>query len=99
MSMSTWSLTYRQSVFKWHQGKKHFWEFYPQDGGENQLALIWNEITSLSPMNKFVCMYACIQLCSHELIRCAWFSPAVNLKENGVAISQLLYGISRVLQK
>jgi len=24
-------------------------EFYPQGGGENQLAWIWNEITSLSP--------------------------------------------------
>jgi len=28
---------------------QHLWEFYPQDGGENQLAQIWIEITSLSP--------------------------------------------------
>jgi len=27
----------------------HFSEFYPQDGGENQLAWISNKITSLSP--------------------------------------------------
>jgi len=38
-----------ESVFKWQQSNKHFQEFYPQDGGENQLAQMWNEITSLSP--------------------------------------------------
>ena len=47
--MSTRSSTSRQSVFKSHQINKLFKEFYPQDGGENQLTSIWNEITSLSP--------------------------------------------------
>jgi len=36
--MSTWSLTYRQSVFKWQQSNKHFSFFFLQDGAENQLA-------------------------------------------------------------
>jgi len=40
---------YQQCVYKWQQRNKHFKEFYLQDGGENQLAYIWNEITSLSP--------------------------------------------------
>jgi len=44
-----WSLTYQQSVFKQYHSNKHIYEFYPQDGGEKQLAQIWNEITSLSP--------------------------------------------------
>ena len=46
--MSLWSLTYQQSVFKWCHSNKHFWEFYLQDGGENHMAQIWNENTSLS---------------------------------------------------
>jgi len=25
-------------VFKWRESNKHLWEFYPQDGGENQQA-------------------------------------------------------------
>jgi len=36
--MSTWSLTYQQSVFKQYHSYKHLSEFYPQDGAENQLA-------------------------------------------------------------
>jgi len=32
------SLTYQQSVFKRYHSNKHFSEFYPQHGGENQLA-------------------------------------------------------------
>jgi len=36
-------------VFKWQQSTKHFYDFYPQDGGENEPASMWNEITSLSP--------------------------------------------------
>jgi len=36
-------------VFKRYHNGKHFSEFYPQDGGENQLAQIQIEITSLSP--------------------------------------------------
>ena len=49
--MSTWSLTYQQSVslFKRYHGDKHFSEFYLQDGGKSQLAKVWNKITSLSP--------------------------------------------------
>jgi len=31
-------LTYQRSAFKRYRGDKHFYEFYPQDGGENQLA-------------------------------------------------------------
>jgi len=46
--MSLWSLTNQQREFKRYYSKKHLWEFYPQNGGENQLAQIWNEITSLS---------------------------------------------------
>jgi len=44
-----WSLAYQQSVFKRYHSDKHFWEFYLQDGGKNQLAQIWTIITSLSP--------------------------------------------------
>jgi len=33
--MSTWSLTYQQSVFKRHHSNKHFSPFYLQDGGKN----------------------------------------------------------------
>jgi len=40
-------------LFKQYHSNKNFSEFYPQDGGENQPAQIWNEITSLSP-----CVYA-----------------------------------------
>ena len=47
--MSTWSLTYRQSVSKRYHSDRHFSEFYLQDGGKNQLARIRNKITSLSP--------------------------------------------------
>jgi len=36
--MSTWSLTYQQSVFKHYQSDKHLSEFYQQDVGKNQLA-------------------------------------------------------------
>ena len=36
--MSVWSLTYEQSAFTQYHSNKHFSEFYPQDGGENQLA-------------------------------------------------------------
>jgi len=32
--MSIWSLTYQWCVFKRRHGNKHFWEFYPQNGGE-----------------------------------------------------------------
>jgi len=31
--MSTWSLTYRQSVFQWQQSKTFLRVFFPQDGG------------------------------------------------------------------
>jgi len=47
--MSTGSLTYQQSTFERYHSDENFSEFYLQDGGENQLAEIWNEITSLSP--------------------------------------------------
>ena len=33
-----WSLACQQSVFQQHHSGKHFSEFYPQDGGESQLA-------------------------------------------------------------
>ena len=36
--MSVLSLTYQQNAFKRYHGDKHFQEFYPQDGGKNQLA-------------------------------------------------------------
>ena len=44
--MSVWLLTWQQSVFKRYHSSKRFWEFYPQDGGENQPAYIWIEIAS-----------------------------------------------------
>ena len=47
--MPAWSLTYKESVFKRCHSDKHFSEFYLQDGGKNQRALIGNKITSLSP--------------------------------------------------
>ena len=37
-TVSLWSSTYKLNVFKRRHSNKHFWEFYPQDGGENQLA-------------------------------------------------------------
>ena len=37
--MSVRPLASRQSVFQWHHSEKHLSEFYPQDGGESQLAL------------------------------------------------------------
>jgi len=37
-TMSLWSLIDQQSVLKRYHSKKHLWEFYPQNGGENQLA-------------------------------------------------------------
>ena len=37
------------SVFKRYHSDVHFSEFYPQDGGENQLAWLTNKITSLTP--------------------------------------------------
>ena len=48
--MSIWSMAYQyqQSVFKRYHSDKHFSGFYLQDGGKNQLAQIWNKITSLS---------------------------------------------------
>ena len=36
--MFIWSRTYQQNVFKRYHSDKHFLEFYPQDGGKNQLA-------------------------------------------------------------
>ena len=39
MKMSVWSLACRQSVFQWYRSEKRLSEFYPQDGGESQLAL------------------------------------------------------------
>jgi len=39
MKMSVWSLACQQSVFqRYHHSEKHFSEFYPQHGGESQLA-------------------------------------------------------------
>ena len=46
MKMSVWSLARQQSIFQQYHSEKHLSEFYPQDGGESQLA---NEITLLSP--------------------------------------------------
>jgi len=48
--MSTWSLTYLQSVLKHYHSDRHLSEFYLQDGGKNQLAQTWNKITSPSPI-------------------------------------------------
>jgi len=42
-------ITDLQGVFKRYRSDKHLSEFYAQDGGKNQLAQIWNKITSLSP--------------------------------------------------
>ena len=47
--MSIRSIAYQQSVYKRCYSNQHFSEFYLQDGGENQLVQLWNEITSLSP--------------------------------------------------
>ena len=38
MKMSVWSLACQQSVFQWYDSEKHLSEFYPQEGGESQLA-------------------------------------------------------------
>jgi len=47
--MSIWSLTYQQSVFNRYLSDKHFSVFYLQDGNKNQLAYMWNKITSMLP--------------------------------------------------
>ena len=39
MKMYVRSLACQQSVFRRYHSEKHFEEFYPQDGGESQLAL------------------------------------------------------------
>ena len=41
---------------------RNIYEFYLQNGGENQLAYIWNEITSLSPyvLLRAACGVACL---------------------------------------
>ena len=38
-------MTYQQSVLKRYHSDKHLSDFYLQDGGNNQLASIWNKIT------------------------------------------------------
>ena len=38
MKMSIWSLACQQSVFQRYHSEYHLSEFYPQDGGESQLA-------------------------------------------------------------
>jgi len=38
VKMSTWSLTYQQSVLKRDHSDKHLSEFLPKDAGKNQLA-------------------------------------------------------------
>jgi len=38
MKMSAWSLSCQQSVFQRYDSEQQLWEFYPQDGGESQLA-------------------------------------------------------------
>ena len=38
MKMFVWSLAGQQSVFQQYHSEKHLSEFYPQDGGESQLA-------------------------------------------------------------
>jgi len=38
MKMSVWSLSCQQSEFQCYHNEKHLPEFYPQDGGESQLA-------------------------------------------------------------
>ena len=38
MKMSVRSLVCQQSVFQRYQSEKHICQFYPQDGGESQLA-------------------------------------------------------------
>ena len=43
-------LSYKRCIFKRYHSNKYFSEFYSQDGGKNQLALIWNKTRSLSPM-------------------------------------------------
>jgi len=39
MKMSVWSLACQESLFYRYHSDKHLPEFYPQDGGESQLAL------------------------------------------------------------
>ena len=38
-----------ECLLQWYYSNKHYSEFYPKDGGENQLRWIWNEITSRPP--------------------------------------------------
>ena len=57
------SLICQQSVFKRYRSDKHLSEFYLQDGGKNQLAQIWNKITSLS---SYVYKCDCYQIAAHK---------------------------------
>jgi len=45
-----WSLACWQSVFQWYHSEKHLSEFYPQDGGESQLALKLRHCQCCYPM-------------------------------------------------
>ena len=74
--MSTWSLTYQQTIFKQCHSNKHFSAFYPQDGGEKRLAyIIWNKITSLSP-----CVYFAINqhMPLKNALSCHFDSPSLS---------------------
>ena len=51
MKMYVRSLACQQSVFRRYHSEKHFLEFYPQDGGESQLAL---KLRHCRPMYKFL---------------------------------------------
>jgi len=84
MKMSVWSLACQQSVFQWYHSEKHLSKFYPQDGGESQLAL---KLGHCNPMYRrgFHCT-ACLCSKLFQNILCwgpdpTWSNPRKGLNE------------------
>ena len=81
--MSLWSLTDHQRVFKRYHSRKHLWAFYQQTGGDDQLALIWNE-TSQSPYIYRLALVIFLTIRLHEMkglrriLRVSWTAKKTN---------------------
>jgi len=87
MKMSVWSLACRQSVFQWYHCEKHLSEFYPQDGGESQLALKLRHCHSMYIVYNRV-KIPCFDTCTaYWLNRQAWRQAAAARVRSGRSLS------------
>jgi len=70
MKTSVWSLTCQRSVFQRYYIEKHLSEFYPQDGGESQLA---SKLRHCRPMYRPTCYIQAkksfVKVASHTFTR------------------------------